>query len=402
MVHKCVHVRIVDMRTHVCSVDKRGHCGHGVLWGDKQLDNGWFIVNDYVRMIMVYHVNPATGESGKCGAKSPESCPFGAENHYRDKTAADAAGEAIVSSELFNGSMSMGKSGSNGYAARDGFAFHADKKYSDVQAARSDAMYCLNTVGRFYDSGLDEELRTVSERLEVNALRMSDLLGDSDTDGQDEVSDMSGTDREKHHALKAYDDRLMRSKMLVENLMRYRDRNVGKLRDNRLLVQMLGNHMDRTRATELDHDSQHRYIDRLNGELRRNGHGNIQFHGGGNGNRAPRTEIIATNGDTYILRNHSNPSYTTSTDQREREAGDTVSIQAVDTRTGTITVSRPYGRITGENADGFTMIHQPSAHTGTDGNGYNDIPSIYQSIMSGISRETMAMKPEPLPTVSRI
>lgn len=32
----------------------------------------------------IYHYNPKTGEVSRCRAKSPESCPFGAENHSKD------------------------------------------------------------------------------------------------------------------------------------------------------------------------------------------------------------------------------------------------------------------------------------------------------------------------------
>lgn len=345
----------------------------------------------------MYHVNPVTGESGRCGARSPESCPFGVENHYGDKAAADEAGEAIVSGELFDGSMSMGKSRWNGHTARDGAVFHADMGHSDTQAARSDAMRALRTMDRFYDSGLDRESLIIGERLELNDMRMNDLLDGSVDDVQDKVSRMSDADRRRYRALEAYHDRLMRSKMQVENLIRYRDRNVGKLRDNRVFMQALGDRMDRTRTVALDHDAQVMHMDRLNESLRSNGHGDIQFHSGNHGNYAPRTEIIATNGDTYILRNHSNPSYMTSDDPRTREAGDTVSIQAVNTRTGTVTISKPYGRITGENADLFTMTGKPSVQAGSETSAYNDIPSIYRNVMGAISRETMAMKPEPLP-----
>lgn len=44
----------------------------------------------------MYHVNPSTGMVGKCSAKSPESCPFGVENHYCNSLDAFRAGESIM------------------------------------------------------------------------------------------------------------------------------------------------------------------------------------------------------------------------------------------------------------------------------------------------------------------
>lgn len=58
-------------------------------------------------VVGMYHVNPVNGASGKCGAKSPESCPFGPENHYDSLDLADAAGERIIEHGAagVNGSM---------------------------------------------------------------------------------------------------------------------------------------------------------------------------------------------------------------------------------------------------------------------------------------------------------
>lgn len=58
-------------------------------------------------VMVMYHVNPVTGVSGKCGAKSPESCPFGVGNHYDSPVLADAAGERIIEHGAagMNGSM---------------------------------------------------------------------------------------------------------------------------------------------------------------------------------------------------------------------------------------------------------------------------------------------------------
>lgn len=62
---------------------------------------------------MTYHCNPATGKIGICRAASPESCPFGVENHATTKQeiqeTADIINQELVSIERLKNAIYGGK-----------------------------------------------------------------------------------------------------------------------------------------------------------------------------------------------------------------------------------------------------------------------------------------------------
>lgn len=485
----------------------------------------------------MFHVNPATGESRKCGAKSPESCPFGAENHYNSKTESDAAGEVIVEQAVEH-SGSMAKSTQDARAAalenRDGgFMFHSGEEYSEIDLEKDRTLSYMGTIEDFYENKLDAERAKTDDLLDRTNNRMREMLGNAagnvdmesdarvsrEIDGIDDferemnaiddpldrvmfyarsehnvggdnrlnvrdlvqnkayanklpdegfvgvgrdlvlkrydyrgkprvrimtgnyvasvpadmfqdghsvihmgldderaqlrgemsnmndadlIDSMNDDDKREYKRLNAYRDVLIAAKTKNDALAENKEENVKKLRDNRHLIEALTTKMSNTRRTGFDTVSQHRNMDRLNEALRNNGHGDIRFSSGDIEHGMPDTEIIAINSDdSYVLRHHSDSSYMMSDDPRAYHAGDTVSIQVVNPKTGERTVSRAYGKLTGPDADRYVALDNPNTVENPNMSTYNDIPEVYRSIIGSIDRETIAMTPTMIPRPPR-
>lgn len=79
---------------------------------DDMCSNDWLVV-------VMYHVNPSTGMAGMCSAKSPESCPFGVENHYYNSLDAFRAGESIMEKHAGGHTGSLSKTTVKGNTGDD-------------------------------------------------------------------------------------------------------------------------------------------------------------------------------------------------------------------------------------------------------------------------------------------
>lgn len=483
----------------------------------------------------MFHVNPVTGESGKCGAKSPDSCPFGAENHYGSKSESDAAGERIVESSVEKSGV-MGKSAlvSGGEINHDGESiFHWNKEYGDLDLEKDQTLSYMRQVEDFYEHKLDAEREKTDDLIERTNNRMREMLGSaagnvdmesdiragreiagiddferemnaiddpldrvmfyarsehntggdnrlnvrdlvqnkayanklpgegfvgvghdlalrrydyrgkprvritngnyvasipadmfqdgrsvihtsldderaqwrsrmSDMNDSDLIGSMNDDDKREYKRLREYRDVLIAAKTKNDALAENREENVQRLRDNRRLIDALTTTMSNTRRTGFDAASQRKHMDRLNETLRSNGHGDIQFNSGDLEHGMPDTEVIAISGDdAYVLRHHSDPSYMMSDDPRSYRAGDTVSIQVVNPRTGESTVGRAYGKLTGPNADRYVDIDNPSIVENPNMSTYNDIPKVYRRVIGSIDRETIDMMPTMIPRPPR-